>query len=256
MPPACRPAPRAIDIPLFIRQINAGNARGAARTIYDANWFGHACGKVCPTEVLCEGACVYNHSDVQPIDIGRLQSYATARTMDETDGLYVPGPDTGKRVAVVGAGPAGIAAACELRVLGHAVDVFEARSLPSGLNVYGVAPYKITNDEAVDEMRWLEGQLGYRVTYDHPVDAARVEELIDAYDAVFLGVGLGPTRETGIPGEDLEGVWGAVEFVEQLRTRGHEVNVPGRVVVLGGGNTAMDVASESARMGAHEVTLA
>ena len=255
--PCIKACPTGIDIPTFIRQINTRNTIGSAKTIYDSNYFGYACGKVCPTEVLCEGACVYNHQNVKPIEIGRLQSYATSHAIKAGKQLYNPRPSNGKRVAIIGAGPAGIACACELRLLGFEVAVYEAKARPSGLTVHGVAPYKITNDEALDEMKYLEKQFGYKIIYNHPVqDIATLEKIEKKYDAVFISIGLGPTSRLNIPGEDLENCFGAVEFVEQLRMNHHKVKVPKSVVVLGGGNTAMDAASESARMGAEQVTLA
>jgi dihydropyrimidine dehydrogenase (NAD+) subunit PreT len=255
--PCVNACPTGIDIPLFIRQINAGNLDGAAKTIYDSNYFGHACGKVCPTEVLCEGACVYNHQDVKPLEIGRLQAHATASAIASNKKLYQLAPDNGKKIAIVGAGPAGIACACELRLLGYGVHVFEAKGKPSGLTVYGVAPYKITNSEALDEMAYLQQQFGYSVHYNSPVASADAFAQLEAqYDAVFLGIGLGKTRPLGLAGENLQGVTGATEFIERLRMGHLNVSVPDRVVVIGGGNTSMDAASESARLGASDVTLA
>ena len=255
--PCIQACPSGIDIPQFIRQINDGNVTGAARTIYDANYFGNVCGKVCPTEVLCEGACVYNLQDVKPIEIGRLQSFATQDAIDHRKPIFSVGTSTGKRVAVVGAGPAGISAACELRALGHAVDVYEAKSQPSGLTVYGVAPYKITNQEALAEMEYLRTQLGYTVFYNRPIrERADLEKLEAEYDAIFLGIGLGGTNALRLPGEERAGCVGATEFIEQLRMGHLSTSVGRRVVVLGGGNTACDAASESARLGAEAVTLA
>lgn len=254
--PCIEACPTGIDIPLFIKQIQTGNTKGAAETIYDANWLGNACGKVCPTGVLCEGACVYNHQDVPPIQIGRLQNFATDKVIQEKAALFNPGADQGKKVAIIGAGPAGIACAAELRTLGYEAQIFEAKSKPSGLTVHGVAPYKITNEEVLDEMNFIQDQLGFDIKYNNPIsEDSQLKALEDEYDAVFLGVGLGPTAKRSIPGEELEGVIGAVEFIEQLREKQAELAVPARVVVIGGGNTAMDAASESARMGADEVTL-
>ncbi|WP_426060090.1 FAD-dependent oxidoreductase [Hymenobacter sp. B1770] len=255
--PCIKACPSGIDIPQFIRQINSGNETGAARTIYEANYFGNACGKVCPTEVLCEGACVYNLQDVKPIEIGRLQSYATTKVIESGRKLFGPGKATGKSVAVIGAGPAGISAACELRALGYEVDVFEAKAQPSGLTVYGVAPYKITNEETLAEMAYLQAQFGYNVYFNSPINSR--EELVELekkYDAIFLGIGLGRTNELGLPGEDKINCTGAVEFIAELRQHHHEVAVGRKVIVLGGGNTAMDAASESARLGAEQVVLA
>lgn len=254
--PCITACPSGIDIPQFIRQINTGNDTGAARTIYEANYFGNACGKVCPTEVLCEGACVYNLQEVKPIEIGRLQSYATTKVIEANKKLFGPGAPNGGRVAVIGAGPAGISCACELRLLGYEVTVFEAKSQPSGLTVYGVAPYKITNEEALAEMAYLQGQFGYEVRYNSPITSVEeIEELEAQYDAVFLGIGLGKTSGLGLPGENLLNCVGAVEFIAELRERHQALAVGPRVVVLGGGNTAMDAASEAARLGAETVTL-
>lgn len=255
--PCMAACPTGIDIPLFIKQIHSGNLPGAAKTIYASNYFGYACGKVCPTEVLCEGACVYNEQEMRPVDIGRLQSVATGDAIRKSAQLFHLAPANGKKVAIIGAGPAGLACACELRSLGYAVEVFEAKAQPSGLTVYGVAPYKITNGEALDEMAYLQKQFGYAVHYNHAIDsAAQLQALSDQFDAVFLGIGLGATRSLGMPGEDLPGVFGAVEFIEELRMGHEKVSVGKAVVVIGGGNTAMDAASESARMGAESVVLA
>lgn len=255
--PCVNACPSGIDIPLFIRQIRSGNPLGSAKTIYDSNYFGYACGKVCPTEVLCEGACVYNGTEVKPIEIGRLQSYSTDVAMRQDAQLYNLAPDNGKKIAVIGAGPAGISAACELRLHGFAVDIYEAKAKPSGLTVYGVAPYKITNKEALDEMAYLEKQFGYTVHYNHPITTKdQLKKLEADYDGIYLGIGLGATTHINLPGEDLENCVGAVEFIEELRMQHQNTPVGNRVVVIGGGNTAMDAASESARMGAEKVVLA
>jgi dihydropyrimidine dehydrogenase (NAD+) subunit PreT len=255
--PCMAACPTGIDIPLFIKQINSGNLKGSAQTIYASNFFGYACGKVCPTEVLCEGACVYNGTDMRPVDIGRLQSVATGSVIRQNTPLWSIPPANGRRVAVVGAGPAGIACACELRLHGYAVEVFEAKEKPSGLTIYGVAPYKITNEEALDEMAYLQEQFGFDVHYQRPIaNATDLARLESEFDAVFLGIGLGATRSAGIPGEELEGVFGAVELIERLRMAQHAVVMGRDVVVIGGGNTAMDAASEAARMGARSVVLA
>lgn len=255
--PCINACPTNIDIPLFIKQIHSGNTLGAAKTIFESNYFGNSCGKVCPTEVLCEGACVYNNQVVKPIEIGRLQSFATQKAVSENRVFFEPGPSVGKKVAIIGAGPAGIACAAELRRAGVEVDVFEAKEKPSGLTVYGVAPYKITNEEVLDEMAWLQNQLGFMVHYNHPISTSEtIAELESRYDGIFLGVGLGSTSTLGIPGEEKGNVLGAVELVERLRMEKHKVQIGGKVIVLGGGNTAMDAASEAARMGAEEVILA
>jgi glutamate synthase (NADPH/NADH) small chain len=255
--PCIKACPTHIDIPLFIKQINTGNNDGAAKTIYDSNWLGNACGTVCPTGVLCEGACVYNHQDIKPIEIGRLQHFATNQAIQSKKVLFTPGESNGKKVAVIGAGPAGIACACELRVLGYEVDIYEAKDKPTGLTIYGIAPYKISNEEAEAEFNFLQAQLGFSVIYNSPIHSKeQLDDLENNYDAVFIGVGLGSTAPINIKGEDLDQVIGAVEFIAELRMKKHNLKVPQKVIVLGGGNTAMDAASESARMGASEILIA
>lgn len=255
--PCIKACPTGIDIPLFIRQINSGNITGSAKTIYDSNYFGYACGKVCPTDVLCEGACVYNLQDVKPIEIGRLQSFATSSAIKENKKLFNTGKSNGKKVAIIGAGPAGISCACELRMLGYEAEIFEAKAKPSGLTVHGVAPYKITNEEVLDEMDYLQHQFGYKVKYNSFITTAEdFKKLEKEFDAIFIGIGLGKTDTLNIRGENLENCIGAVEFIELLKLRQHRIKVGRKVIVLGGGNTAMDAASESSRMGAETVILA
>ncbi len=254
--PCIQACPTGIDIPLFIRQISTGNIDGAARTIYTSNHLGNICGKVCPTEVLCEGSCVYNHQDIKPIEIGRLQSHATTQAILADTKLFEKLPDNGKKVAVIGAGPAGISAACELRMLGYAVDVFDAKKHPSGLALYGTAPYKISNDDVLREMKYLEEQFGFKTHYSNRISTREeYDNLEKDYDAILLGIGLGGTRSIRIPGEDLTNCEGATEFIETLKLDHINANIGKKVVVIGGGNTAMDAASESARMGAEEVVL-
>jgi glutamate synthase (NADPH/NADH) small chain len=255
--PCIQACPTHIDIPLFIKQIHTDNVTGASKTIFDANWLGNACGVVCPTGVLCEGACVYNHQDVPPIQIGRLQNYATNKTIDAGRVIFEAGKSNGKKSAVIGSGPAGIAFACEARTLGYEVDIYEAKKEPSGLVYHGVAPYKISNEEALQEINYLQKQLGFNIKYDSAITTKQqLTNLEKDYEAIFIGVGLGKTGTLTLPGEDKENVIGAVEFIEELRTKHQNMKVPNKVVVLGGGNTAMDAASESARMGAKKVVLA
>lgn len=255
--PCVKACPTEIDIPLFIRQIHTQNLEGAARTIYTANYFGQACGQVCPTEVLCEGACVYNRQHAKPIEIGRLQSYAASAAIRQGTALFSPGQPNGKAVAIVGAGPAGISAACELRRLGYQVDVFEAKAEVSGLILYGCAPYKISNQEAVKEVAWLQQQLGFQIRLNHPVQSAsQWRELESRYDAILLAIGLGRAKRLNIPGAQLDQVIDALEFIEAVKTRPLQTTVGKRVVVIGGGNTAMDAASECVRLGAEEVIVA
>ena len=248
--PCIQACPTGIDIPLFIKQINSNNLTGAARTIYSANYLGHTCGKVCPTEVLCEGACVYNEQNIKPIEIGRLQSHATTDAMQSSKQLFDILPANGKKVAVIGAGPAGIACACELAMLGYDVRIFESKTKPSGLALHGTAPYKIENEDVLEEVQYLQDQFGFQICYDSRIDTPEeIEKLENEYEAIFIGIGLGKTRRTNLPGENLENCIGATEFIENLKLHPVDVSIGQNVVVLGGGNTAMDAASESSRLG-------
>jgi glutamate synthase (NADPH/NADH) small chain len=254
--PCVQACPTGIDIPLFIRQINNGNLVGAAKTIYDKNYFGNACGKVCPTEVLCEGACVYTEQDVKAVEIGRLQNHATQAAIDKDEHIFNIGKSNGKKVAIIGAGPAGISCACELSSLGYTVDIYEANSKAGGLALYGTAPYKILNKEVISEVNYLQKQFGFTIHYNNSIENKKqVDELESNYDAIFLGIGLGVTRSLSMRGEDLNNCEGATEFIERLKMDPIHTHVGQKVVVIGGGNTAMDAASESARMGAEEVIL-
>lgn len=254
--PCIQACPTGIDIPLFIKQINTQNLTGAARTIYTANYFGHTCGKVCPTDVLCEGACVYNEQGVKPIEIGRLQSFAATDAIRKKKNLFQTAAPNGRYIAVIGAGPGGIACACELSQLGYNVTIFEAREKPSGLALHGTAPYKIDNKDVLEEVGYLQKQFGFDIEYNTRIaSASDFDQLEENYAAIFMGIGLGATRKTKTPGEDLDGCIGATEFIEQLKLNPLALNVGNRVIVIGGGNTAMDAASESARMGAESTLI-
>ena len=255
--PCMLACPTAIDIPLFIRQINNGNLTGAAKTIYQSNYLGNTCAKVCPTEVLCEGACVFTKVNIKALEIGRLQNFATNNAI-LTNQKYFEIPETnGKSVAVIGAGPAGISCACELRTAGYIVDIYEAKNNPSGLALHGVAPYKITNREALMEVEFLREQFGFTIFYNKRIVLKEELEDLDArYDAVFIGIGLGNSAEIKIKGEDKLNCIGATEFIEQIKTQPTDKPIAKKVIVLGGGNTAMDAASESAKLGAEKVIVA
>lgn len=249
--------PTAIDIPLFIRQINSGNSVGAAKTIYESNYLGNTCGKVCPTEVLCEGACVFVKANMKAVDIGRLQNYATNNAIITNQKIFEIPELNGKSVAIIGAGPAGISCACQLRNEGYNVDIFEARNNPSGLALHGVAPYKITNEEALMEVEFLRQQFGFNVFYNQRIEnKIDIENLESKYDAIFLGIGLGNSLEIKIRGENKTNCVGATEFIEQIKTEPIKKPFAKKVIVLGGGNTAMDAATESAKLGAEKVILA
>ncbi|MGE5142248.1 MAG: FAD-dependent oxidoreductase [Acidobacteriota bacterium] len=254
--PCTAACPTHIDVPAFIKKIATGNLRGSARVILEANPFGHSCARACPVEVLCEGACVLLARDEQPIRIGLLQRHATDFVLEHELRLFEPGPSNGKRVAVVGAGPAGLSCARDLRRLGYAVTVFEAKDKPGGLNTYGIAEYKMTPEVALAEVQdildlGLELKTGVAIGRDIPF-----ERLVSEYDAVFIGIGLGRTKALGIPGEDQPGVIDALTFIEQLKTRPYRfTHVGRRVVVVGAGNTAIDAATQAKRLGAESATI-
>jgi len=245
--------PTHIDVPAFIKKIASGNLRGSARVILEANPFGHSCARACPVEVLCEGACVLNDRDEQPIKIALLQRHATDVVLERKLRLFEPGPNTGKRVAIVGAGPAGLACARDLRRHGHAVTVFEAQPQPGGLNTYGIAEYKLKADVALAEVQDI---LDLGVELKTGVTVASLEPLLASFDAVFVGIGLGSTKRLGIPGEDLPGVVDALTFIEHLKTHPYRETAVGRhVVVIGAGNTAIDAVTQAKRLGAATATI-
>jgi glutamate synthase (NADPH/NADH) small chain len=256
--PCIAACPTEIDIPLFIRQIQAGQPEAAAKTIFDQNILGGMCARVCPTETLCEEACVREAAEGKPVEIGRLQRYATDAMMAEGH-PYDRAPSTGRRVAVVGAGPAGLACAHRLAMRGHDVTIYDARPKPGGLNEYGIAAYKTPHGYAQAEVDWLlriggiAVEPGRAIGPDLPLSALR-----ERFDAVFLGLGLTGVGALGIEGEELAGTENAVDFIAALRQQDDLTRLPiGRhVVVIGGGMTAVDAAVQSKLLGAETVTIA
>ena len=248
--------PTHIDVPAFIKKISTGNLRGSARVILEANILGESCGRVCPTEVLCEGACVMHEKGEEPIEIGRLQRFAVDDLLDRNIHLFHAGPPNGKRAACIGAGPASLACAAELAKWGYAVTILDKHELPGGLSTYGIAAYKTRARDALRETE-LVRQLG--VAFRQGIAVGRdlpFPDLESQFDAIFIGLGLGETGALGIPGEDLPGVFGALEFIEQTKTKSFgEVEVGRRVACIGAGNTAIDVVTAAKRLGAESVHL-
>ncbi len=257
--PCTTACPTGIDVPGFIYRIAQHNLRGAAGKILSENVLGGMCARVCPTEVLCEQACVRNTSESKPVEIGLLQRHATDAYFRAPGApLFVRGPETGKRVAVVGSGPAGLSCAHRLSMLGHAVVLFEARPKPGGLNEYGLASYKTTDGFAQREIAWLLSIGGIEVRHGLQLGRdVRLADLVEDFDAVFLGTGLAGVNSIGLGDEDLAGVRDAVEFIAELRQSGSpaQIAVGRRVVVIGGGMTAIDAAVQSRKLGAEDVTM-
>ena len=256
--PCITACPTTIDIPLFIRQIATGTPEAAAKTIFDQNILGGMCARVCPTETLCEQACVREAAEGKPVEIGRLQRYATDRVMAAGVHPFTRAPQTGKRVAVVGAGPAGLACAHRLAMKGHEIDLFDARPKGGGLNEYGIATYKATDGFAGAELDWLMQIGGITLHTGRALGRdLSLDGLCADYDAVFLGMGLGGVNALRAAGEDRSGVLDAVDFIADLRQADDLARLPvGRnVVVIGGGMTAIDAAVQSKLLGAENVTV-
>lgn len=256
--PCITACPTDIDIPLFIRQIATGTPEAAAKTIFAQNIMGGMCARVCPTETLCEQACVREKAEGKPVLIGQLQRYATDTLMAQGVHPFTRAAPTGKRVAVVGAGPAGLSCAHRLALLGHDVTVFDARPKPGGLNEYGIAAYKSVDGFAEAEVEWLLKIGGITIKTGAALGRdVTLAELQSDHDAVFLGMGLGGVNALGVVGDDKAGVLDAVDFIADLRQAADLSQLPvGRdVVVIGGGMTAVDAAVQAKLLGALNVSL-
>ena len=251
--PCTRACPTSIDVPGFIKQIANDDMIGSARTILKANILGASCARVCPTEVLCAGACVLNDLHERPIDIGRLQAYATDDVVFGDISLFASSEPTGRSVGVVGAGPAGLSCGAELAKLGHSVVVYDANDEPGGLVTYGVANYKMDKATSLREVDFLKG-FGVEIRQATVGRDVSVDELLAAHEALFLGVGLGSVPPLGLEGEDLEGVADALDFIADVRAGGMDLS-GARVAVIGGGNTAIDASTQAAMLGADRVYL-
>ncbi len=256
--PCMTACPTSIDIPMFIRQISTGQAKNAAKTIFDQNILGGMCARVCPTETLCEEACVRQTAEGKPVKIGRLQRYATDELMAEKTHPFSRAKPTGKKVAVIGGGPAGLACAHRLALHGHDVTIFEARKKAGGLNEFGIAAYKTVDDFAAREVEFVLAVGGISVKTGKALGKGlRLQDLQRDFDAVFLGMGLPGVNALGAKDEDADGIEDAVHYIAELRQAKDLSKLPvgRRVLVIGGGMTAIDIAIQSKLLGAEDVTI-
>ncbi|BCM93896.1 glutamate synthase [NADPH] small chain [Abditibacteriota bacterium] len=253
--PCTRACPTHIDVPAFIKKISSDNVVGSARVIFDANPIGATCARVCPTSALCEGACVENTLLHKPIDIGRLQRFATDYAIDSRRPMFFSGEPNGKSVAIIGAGPAGYSCAVYLKRLGYAVTIYDRRELAGGLDTYGMAEYKMTQKVSVEETNLARG-IGVEFRLGTEVTPELLVQLELDNDAIFLAVGLGQTTKLGVEGENAPGVFDALQWIEQVKTREWTGIPVGRTVaVIGAGNTAVDAATQAKRLGAERVVM-
>ena len=257
--PCITACPTGIDIPTFIHEISTKNTKSAARTIFSENIMGGTCARACPTEILCEQACVRNKSDEKPVNIGQLQRFAVDHYMASSEPHpFSKAPDTGKKIAVIGAGPAGLSCAHRLAMSGHNVDIFDAEGKAGGLNEYGLAAYKMADDFAAREVVFILEIGGITVHTNKQLGRDfHLEELEESYDAVFIGIGLSGARALGIEGEGLNGVRDAIDFIKDVRQLDDLSNfkLGENIVVIGGGNTAIDAAIQAKRLGTASVSL-
>lgn len=255
--PCTKSCPTSIDVPKFIKQITTDNIKGSAHTIFESNIMGAGCSKVCPVEKLCEGSCVFNLLNEPPIPIAKLQRYSTEKAMENNWQLFERKPSVGKRVAIVGAGPAGLSCAHVLAKEGVDVTIYEKESKGGGLMTYGIAAYKVTPQFCEDEVNYITAIGGIEIKYNQELGKdITLSQLKKEYDAVFLGIGVGVARQLDIPGEKLEGVVDAIQFIYDIRSKGYPaVPVGDKVAVIGMGMTAIDAATQAKRLGAKEVTM-
>ncbi|MER2107718.1 MAG: NAD(P)-dependent oxidoreductase [Solibacillus sp.] len=252
--PCIQACPTSINIPSFIKKIASGNMKGSARVIMESNPVGASCARVCPTSELCEGACVLN-SEEKPIQIGHLQRYATDWLRETDTKLFDVQPQNGKKVAVIGSGPAGLSAARELALLGYAVTIYEADEKAGGLNYYGIVSFRLPQDVVEWEVKQVEN-LGVDIRTSTKIgEDVLMDELLESYDRIILAVGMSKVPTLGVEGEELSGVYDAIEFVKESKASIPEVVLGKKVVVIGAGNTAIDAATCSVRLGAEQVQI-
>ncbi len=255
--PCMKACPTHIDISTFIKKIATGNLKGSAKTILESNWIALTCAKACPVDVLCEGACVYNEQGEEPILIGRLQRFAMDRYFEQgMPPLFTPAPKNGKSVGIIGSGPAGLACSAELALMGYDVIIYEAKEKAGGLDTWGIAPYKMTQRDSLNEVKLVES-LGVTIkTKTRVGKEISIDEMEKKHDAIFVGVGLASPTRLGIPGENLEGVVDALDFIDDVTTRKWKsIDVGKWIAVIGAGNTAIDAATEAKRLGAEQVYM-
>ena len=255
--PCTKSCPTSIDVPKFIKQITTDNIKGSAHTIFSSNILGAGCSKVCPVEKLCEGSCVYNLLDEAPIPIAQLQRYSTEKAIEQKWKLFTRKASSGKKVAIVGAGPAGLSCAFNLSKEGVDVTIYEKESKAGGLMTYGIAAYKVTPEFCEDEVNYILSIGGIDIKYNIALGTdITIAELQSQYDAVYLAFGVGLARQLNVPGENLAGVVDAISFIYELRSKGFSsVPVGDNVAVIGLGMTAIDAATQAKRLGAKEVTI-
>lgn len=255
--PCMHACPTHIDISTFIKKISTGNLIGSAKTIYESNWVPLTCAKACPVDVLCEGACVYNAKGEKAIEIGRLQRFVIDNYFEKGNpDLFHKAPNNGKSVGVIGSGPAGLSCGAELVLMGYDVSIYEANKIPGGLNTWGIAPYKLRRRDSLKEIEVIKN-LGVNIQTEIMIGRdLSIDQLLQKHDALFIGVGLGESPQLSIPGEELSGVIGALDFIEKVKTENWEnVHVGKKVAVIGAGNTSIDAATEANRLGAEQVYI-
>jgi glutamate synthase (NADPH/NADH) small chain len=255
--PCTKACPTHIDIPAFIKKISTENLLGSAKTIFESNWIALTCAKACPVEDLCEGACVLNENSEKPIEIGRLQRFSVENYFETgSPRLFSSKNKNGKSVGIIGSGPAGLACGAELSLLGYDVQIYESNKIPGGLSTWGIAPYKTSREDSLKEVELVKS-FGINIQTEVTIGKEiTVDDLIKKHDAIFIGIGLGESPSLIIPGENLKGVSGALQFIENVKKENwSSVDVGKRVAVIGAGNTSIDAATAAKRLGAAEVMI-